>query len=90
MKTHELKCWPEYFEPVYSGKKRFELRFNDRDYKAGDYLLLREWRPVEEAYTGRELKVIVTYVMAEDDGPAEVMPGWVVMSIQPVPAGVGV
>lgn len=43
---HELKCWPESYEPVLGGLKRAELRIDDRPegpYRAGDLLLLREW-----------------------------------------------
>jgi len=36
MRTHELKCWPEYYEQVASGRKSFEIRVNDRDYQVGD------------------------------------------------------
>jgi hypothetical protein len=43
--THELKTWPEFFEEVRNGNKPFEYRLNDRDYKVGDVLHLREWVP---------------------------------------------
>lgn len=43
MKIHELKILPEYFDAVISGRKRFEIRKNDRDYKVGDQLILKEW-----------------------------------------------
>lgn len=45
MSKHELKTWPEFFEPVAHGDKTFELRFNDRDYQPGDVLHLREFTP---------------------------------------------
>lgn len=45
MKEHELKCWPAFFDDVASGKKTFEVRQNDRDYKVGDVLFLREFEP---------------------------------------------
>jgi hypothetical protein len=46
--VHELKSWPEFFEPVYTGRKNFELRKNDRHFQVGDVIRLREWRPVSE------------------------------------------
>ena len=46
MKTHHLKCWPEFFEPICEGTKNFEIRRNDRDYEVGDLLILEEWAPI--------------------------------------------
>lgn len=63
MSLHHLKSWPEFFEPVLEGEKTFELRRNDRDYKVGDHLVLREYEPGEDRYTGRELVKRVSYVM---------------------------
>lgn len=61
MQTHELKIWPEFFEPIVTGEKTFELRKDDRGFKAGDVLWLREWQ--QSGYTGRELKKRVTYLL---------------------------
>lgn len=61
--VHDLKIWPEYFEEVISGRKPFEIRKNDRNYRKGDILLLREWVPETHKYTGREARYIVTYMM---------------------------
>ena len=58
---HDLKCWPPYFEAVRSGEKPFEVRKADRDYRVGDVLLLREWRPDWKDYTGRLCRRRVTY-----------------------------
>ena len=52
--THELKTWPEPFADLVSGRKTFELRVFDRDFKVGDKLCLREWDPATETYSGRE------------------------------------
>jgi hypothetical protein len=30
MMVHTLKTWPDFFEPLFSGIKTFELRINDR------------------------------------------------------------
>ena len=62
MKTIEKKCWPEYFQAVLEGKKKFELRLNDFEVAEGDTLKLREWDPETKDYTGRELEKKVTYV----------------------------
>jgi len=45
MKNHELKIWPEYYREVARGSKTFEYRINDRDFKEGDTVELREWNP---------------------------------------------
>lgn len=63
MATHDLKIWPEYFEKVYMGKKNFEIRENDRDFKEGDILRLREWDIRTSEYTGRTCVRYVKYIM---------------------------
>jgi ASC-1-like (ASCH) protein len=60
------KIWPENFELVASGKKRFELRLADFDVKEGDTLVLEEWDPRTEAYTGRKTEKKVDYVLKFD------------------------
>ena len=40
--THELKIQSEYFEVVNNKTKTFEIRKNDRNFKVGDKILLRE------------------------------------------------
>lgn len=61
MKTHNLKCIPMFFKDVESGIKTFELRKNDRGFKVGDYLNLREWDLL--GYTGLEVLVKVEYIL---------------------------
>ena len=41
MTAHELKLDIKYFDDVKNGKKNFEIRKNDRNYKVGDILELR-------------------------------------------------
>lgn len=47
-RKHELKTLTEFFPPLIRGEKTFEIRVNDRDYKVGDVLHLREWIPCPE------------------------------------------
>ena len=61
---HDLKILPQYFEAVKTGKKKFELRKNDRDYKVGDEIHLEEWEPAG-GYTGRDIVKEITYVLKD-------------------------
>ncbi len=63
-RLHELKTWPEYFYAIENGTKTFELRVNDRDFQVGDILVLKEYRPHFETFTGREIRKRVSYVMS--------------------------
>lgn len=63
MKVHEnLKVLQPYFNDVKSGRKTFELRYNDRDYQTGDVLNLCEWS-LETGYTGEEINKTISYVL---------------------------
>jgi len=80
MKTHILKCWHQYFEQIIRGEKTFETRYDDRDYKKGDLLVLREYNALDGTYSGRETHMRVGYIW-RDFG---MLPGWVVMGIEPI------
>lgn len=58
---HELKILPEHFEAIASGAKTYEIRLNDRNFKVGDLLILREW--ADEFYTGREEQKYITHIL---------------------------
>lgn len=77
---HELKTLEKYFEEVLIGIKTFEIRKNDRDFKKGDTLILKEWDSFRETFTGRELARTVTYVF--EGGSFGLAKGFVVMAIQ--------
>lgn len=74
---HKLKIHPEHLEALQSGAKTFEIRRNDRGYEVGCILDLREWCPVKEDYTWRELMCRVTYMT-----DYEQKPGFVVLGIK--------
>lgn len=79
---HELKTWPEFFAAVAACKKDFEIRYNDRDFERGNELVLREWCPLMEDYTGREEIRFVKFVLKEAPGLIE---GYVVLGLQHEP-----
>jgi len=60
--THELKTWPEPFGAVVTGRKTHEVRKYDRNFIVGDELLLREYDPDTQTYSGRNCLVRVKYV----------------------------
>lgn len=73
--THELKIWPEYFSAVREGIKTFEYRLNDRNYQVGDILVLKEYLSESKEYTGREVSVVITYILPVKDN-------YVIMSVK--------
>lgn len=65
--THALKTWNEYYQLIRDGKKTFELRKNDRDFKTGDTILLQNYNPDTKKYTGEEMTFDAGYIL---HGPA--------------------
>ena len=60
---HAVKSWPQLFEAALTGAKTHDLRrAGDRDYRVGDTLLLQEFDPDTQRYSGRELRVRITYI----------------------------
>ena len=76
---HELKTWPKQFIEMMYGNKAFDVRKNDRDFKVGDFLFLREWEPSTEKYTGRILSRTVTYILT--GGKFGIEPDYIVMGL---------
>ena len=64
MAIHDLKILPEYFEAFKKQKKRFELRKDDRDYKVGDWICLREWDK-DLGYTGEYRTAQIRYILID-------------------------
>lgn len=59
-KIHELKIIDQCFNDIITELKQFEIRKNDRNYKVGDILHMREYN--DGAYTGKETMQEVTYI----------------------------
>jgi len=59
MKVHELKTINPFFQDVWDGKKDFEVRKNDRDFKVGDRLKLIEFGLPPNRYILKDIKYIL-------------------------------
>lgn len=86
MKIHELKTWPEFFADIAANRKTFELRRDDRGFKVGDTLELREYDPKTKSYTGRMVFRSVKHLLEHrpDAGCAAtfgLQHGYVIMSL---------
>jgi len=82
---HTLKTWPEQFQAIHDERKTFEIRKNDRKFAVGDRLVLREYCPTCDSYSGRVKNRRVTHIMT---GPAFGLPdGYCIMSIYPFMTG---
>lgn len=79
-RIHELKSWPPFFQAVKDGRKRFEIRKDDREprFQVGDCLVLCEWVPAAKTYTGEQFAVRVIYLSA-----SFAPEGCVAMTIEP-------
>lgn len=84
--VHKLKTNPVEFDLTWKGFKRYEIRFNDRDYHEGDIVVLQETMlshmdmqltelPVE--YTGREIIADICSIL-QGYGLKD---GWVILGI---------
>jgi hypothetical protein len=81
MKTHNLKTWPQFFEEIIHGQKKFEYRKFDRDFQPGDRLELIEYDPEKDAITGRRFFVRVLRVLTDIPGMPE---DYCILDIEPI------
>lgn len=83
---HRLKTWPEFFRKVWDGKKTFELRKDDRDFRVGDRLILAEHdprSPVPDSYSGRWIAARISDIV-RDVPEFGLMPGFAILSLEVV------
>lgn len=84
MKTvHKVKCWPNYYDAIVAGDKRFDVRRDDRGYQKGDIVCLQKYDPKTCRFVGsratmpysieKEIKYILT------GGQFGIEPGYVVL-----------
>ena len=84
---HELKTHPQFFSMIVAGTKTFEVRKDDRDFKLGDELLLKEYTPMgfygdgvnDGKYSGRILHRRIDYILK--GGQFGIEKGYAVLAI---------
>lgn len=77
MSHHDLKIWSVYFDKVKQGKKKAEVRKADRDYQLGDTVLLKEFLPNLNKFTG-ETQLVRIIDISDLSGVG--IPGFVLFS----------
>lgn len=76
---HELKLLSKYYPDSLTNKKNFEIRKNDRDFKVGDAVKLKEWN--RGKYTGKEHIKEITYILDDSD---YLQNGYVCLGLKPL------
>lgn len=85
-KTHNLKTDKGVFHLSWRGKKPFEIRKNDRHFRTGEEMVLKETKYTSEEmaggasllYTGRRIRVKILSMVSGYG----VRRGWVVMGVE--------
>lgn len=80
MTVHELRILQPFFDHVKDGKKKFEIRKNDRNFSVNDSLVLKETFDLNGEETGRKAYFDITYILHKGPGLAK---GYVILGISP-------
>lgn len=65
-KVHDVKLGATFFDDVKTGRKTFELRKNDREYKEGDTIVMHECK--DGTTTGRTIEKKIVYMLEDFTG----------------------
>lgn len=78
--VHELKILPKDYKAVWYGEKTFEVRKDDRDFKIGDILILKEYENGE--YTGKQCHATISYILGRNEDEKQFVPeGYVILAL---------
>lgn len=81
---HQLKTINPFFTDVWEGRKTFEIRYNDRDFKVGDILWLEEYvnqGSGRGVFKNRVIVARIDYMVTHEDLELALQEGFVCMSI---------
>ncbi len=83
-RTHDLKVQTQFWADLWEFRTTAQLRQDDRQYRVGDVLLLREYNP-QFGYTGMNCKRKITHILRHEDVPYGVRRGWCILSTAVMP-----
>jgi len=78
MQIHELKIYPPHMNEIEKGNKPYEIRYDDRGFREGDYIHLRGF---DNGYAGGDQLVRIKRILRDLPGIQE---GYVVLTIENV------
>lgn len=78
---HQLKINPVHYTEVWHGRKRSELRLNDRPFKKDDTLILKCWDDKGGYYDVAPITCIITHILTMHQGLSS---NYVLLSIVPL------
>jgi len=78
-KTHDLKVQTQFWADLWEFRTTAQLRQDDRQYRVGDILDLREYNP-SFGFTGMNCKRRVTHILRHEDVPYGLRRGWCILS----------
>lgn len=79
MIAHDLKVNPQFWQALKNGQKPFEVRRDDRGFRVGDLVRLREYSH-DMGYTGTgEVAFPISYILRHEDFPNGVPIGYCVL-----------
>lgn len=81
-KVHDVKLGTTFFDDVKTGRKTFELRKNDREYKEGDTIVMHEYK--DGTTTGRTIEKKIVYMLEDFTGLED---GYCILGLGEVKAG---
>lgn len=78
--VHHLKTVNPHFSEVWASLKTFEIRGEgDRDFNKGDTLVLMEFLPENNCFSGRKIEAKVTHILRGKEWG--IMDGYCILSI---------
>jgi ASC-1-like (ASCH) protein len=70
--NHQLKIEPQYLQNLLNGRKKAEIRINDRDYQLGDTL----------EFWNREADSFVKFTVTHIHSGLGLQPNYVILSVE--------